>query len=242
MHEFYLRRLEKLLKKTCVDNIKQADFLENSNVLIIAPHFDDEVLSCYGAIKKHIKCHSEVDIVYVTDGSSSKNSGLDPEDLSKARKKEAKRGLKKLEGNCHSIYMDLKDGELKISIKEIEFLLSVLNIKKYDYVYCPHFSDTHNDHKETYKLLMSVLEKINYDMVIRYYEFWNPFKSPNIYIDITEEWDEKKEAMEAHRSQLLDLNYIELLKKLDSIRGIQVGCKYAEMYMEIMSTNIRKIV
>lgn len=242
MHEFFIKRLNKLLEKTCVENIKPANFIANSKVLIIAPHFDDEVLSCYGAIKKHIEHNAEIDIVYITDGSASKNSGLVPYDLWQLRKKEAAKSLEKFRENISVIYMDLKDGHFNIDSDEIDFLISILLKKTYSYIYCPHSSDTHNDHKEAYRLVMNTIEHINYNIIIRYYEFWNPLKKPNIYIDISDEWDGKIEAMKAHKSQLLDLNYIDLLTEIDSVRGGQVGCKYAEMFKEEVILNRRRSV
>lgn len=240
MQKFVLKRLEALLDKAYIEKARKADFLKESKVLIVAPHFDDDVLSCFGAIKEHMKTGSEIDIVYVTDGSASKNSGMNSHYLSLVRKEEAKKALKRIKSITNIMCMDLKDGKLAITEKEVEKLIFIISARKYNYIYCPHYTDTHNDHKEAYKLVMNAVKRVRFDIIIRYYEFWYPLKNPNIYIDISDEWTEKIDAINCHKTQMLYLDYIELVEKLNSIRGIQVGCKYAEIFEEQISRNYKQ--
>ena len=46
--------------------------LKNSSVLIVAAHPDDEVLGCGGTIKKLTKSGNKVNIIFISDGVSSR--------------------------------------------------------------------------------------------------------------------------------------------------------------------------
>ncbi|MHA2220070.1 MAG: PIG-L family deacetylase, partial [Candidatus Hodarchaeales archaeon] len=66
--------------------------IESANVLILAPHPDDDVIGCGGTICKHIKNKSEVKVVYMTDGRMSKQN-IPINELIHIRKEEAKNAL-----------------------------------------------------------------------------------------------------------------------------------------------------
>ena len=63
--------------------------VEDGRVLIVAPHPDDEVVGCGGAVLRHKAAGARVAIVYVTDGRSSRAFGLDPAAMAVTRRREA---------------------------------------------------------------------------------------------------------------------------------------------------------
>ena len=57
--------------------------------------------------------------------------------------------------------------------------------------------------------------------------------APNLFIDITNEWTEKSNSLEAYASEMKDYPHtrsIEGIKNLSKIRGNQVGLEFAEAF------------
>lgn len=238
MQGFVKVRLLSLLGRTKVSHVKEAVNESNSKVLIMSPHYDDDVLSCFGAITNHYSEKSEIHILYLTDGTESLESGLQPEELSKVRKEEAKNAVELYFQNIRLIHYNKKDGAFQVNEEDIKEFSELLMQEKYEYVYCPHPDDTHSDHKQTYKLLAEGLKRSRLHCKVRLYEFWLPLKNPNIFIDITKEQEKKKKVIGCHKSQLKFLDYIELAQIENAHRGKQLNREYCEVYEEVESERI----
>lgn len=238
MNGFVKVRLLNLLKKATVIPQKEAEFSDNENVLILSPHFDDDVISCFGALWKHKQHNAEVDIIYIADGSASLNSGLENHELPKVREKEAELAINTFFDNSRLFKLNKKDGHVKVSDQNVDWLCELILDKQYKYIYSPHISDTHSDHKETFSFLKRAIEKSHYKCAVRFYEFWMPLKNPNIYVDICDCEKEKDASVSFHKSQLAFIDYVELAKIVNSYRGTQAGVKICEAYREIESIQI----
>src|SRR5436190_1130121 len=59
-------------------------------VIILAPHPDDETVSCGGALQAHLEHGDQVSIIVLTDGSASSKQ---IEDLVKIRENEVKKAV-----------------------------------------------------------------------------------------------------------------------------------------------------
>ena len=159
MNGFVKVRLQSLLSKTSISSAKEPDFISKSKVLILSPHYDDDVLCCFGAMMKHVQQGSQIHILYITDGSASQNSGLDSDELCKIRKKEAENALFMYFPTVLPMYYNKKDSEFISSEEDIFRFSELLEKEKYNYIYCPSIIDTHSDHKQTYNLLKQTLKK-----------------------------------------------------------------------------------
>ncbi|MGA9292739.1 MAG: PIG-L family deacetylase, partial [Ignavibacteriaceae bacterium] len=62
---------------------------EGCKVLVLAPHFDDEVIGCGGTLYKHLQKGAEVTVAFLTDGrnGSKSTSNLPLKELKKAEEK-----------------------------------------------------------------------------------------------------------------------------------------------------------
>jgi LmbE family N-acetylglucosaminyl deacetylase len=65
-------------------------------ILVIAPHPDDEVAGCGGAILLHQAAGDRVTVLYVTDGRASRALGLDAAAMAERRRQEAEAGARAL--------------------------------------------------------------------------------------------------------------------------------------------------
>ena len=208
------------------------------NVLVFAPHNDDEVLGVGGTIKKLVNAGNSVFICEVT-------SGLHYTQLQEeARIAHALLGVKK------SFFLNKPVGMLKTGNQmELNKSISeVISEVQPEVVFTPFLGDMHIDHREVTESVMVALRPIgNYSIrEIYMYETlsetgWNiPTSersfSPNVWVDISETIQEKIEAMKCYKSQLLEYPHPrseEAILALAKFRGSTISVPYAESFMLI---------
>lgn len=224
-------RLDSLLKRTKVKEMKEL-LIEDGfkRVLVLSPHFDDDVISCFGAISAHVSKNHKVDIIYITDGSASEDSGLSREELILLRKNETRNALEIISSKIDVYFLDEVDGEFQPAAAIIEYLGKFIVENKYDVIYCPHMKDGHRDHRMTALLLKLVLEKVSISPIIIFYEFWLPLDNPNCFVPINELEAKKRQAILCHESQIKYLDYAKLAYMVNSYRGKQIGAESCEVY------------
>ncbi|MCG1008443.1 PIG-L family deacetylase [Salinicoccus sp. ID82-1] len=216
------------------------------NILVFAPHDDDEVLGAGGAIAKYADEGHDVYICGVT-------SGPDPEEIETIRS-EAKTAHEVL-GVKEAFFLHLP----MIGLRHME--TSEINAKIHDVVmrinpevvFLPHKGDMNFDHAETTYAAMVALRPFNVPALreILVYETlseteWNTptvdnLFIPNVYIDISSTIDKKLEAMECYQSQLRIYPHprsLEAMRALSMVRGSTICVEHAESFMLIRS--IRK--
>ncbi|WP_253823017.1 PIG-L family deacetylase [Acidianus sp. RZ1] len=95
------------------------------NVLVIAPHPDDETLCCGGSIMKFLEAGGKVKVVIVTDGryGASIKELKGTEELVRIRKEESLRAFKKL-GVTQFLFLDFEDTRVKDNKEKIKHSLS----------------------------------------------------------------------------------------------------------------------
>jgi LmbE family N-acetylglucosaminyl deacetylase len=113
-------------------------------VLVLAPHADDEILGCGGALLRYVQSGTAVSIIYLTDG----RFGI-PRGVSNPRRKEARavgRGL----GGCEQTFWNVVDGTLgQHHVASVRKLQRAFAGFVPDVVFIPWFLDRHPDHAAT---------------------------------------------------------------------------------------------
>jgi len=202
----------------------QADFkvekeLSKGNILIIAPHPDDEIFGCAGALLSAAKS-AKVSIATIFSGDKNPQSPH-----SKTREEESKETVRLLT-NPEQIFFRQSDNS--VPSNKIAKELSEL-IKDNDLIFLPSFSDANIDHRQTVKvtieaLKMAQIKNINLKNIsIWLYEIWSPLPYFNRLLEL--DWHEKEKAMTKFKSQLKDRNYIKAIKSLNEYRGEMYGLK-----------------
>lgn len=221
------------------------------NVLIFAPHPDDEVLGCGGVIAKHISEGDSVFVCITTCGHPPifnddlmKEKGwphtLYPE-ISEAHK---------ILGVTQTYYLDFPAADIE-SIKRFELNGRIINLIqdiKADILYMPHFGDMQKDHTIlTESIMVAVRPKYEHRVkrVLAYETLseteWNIPHSkntfiPNVFVDIGDFMDKKLKAMNCYQSQLSDFpdpRSLEAVESLAKLRGSTMHAKAAEAFMLI---------
>ena len=179
-------------------------------ILIIAPHFDDEILGCGGLICYCNKNGCVCDVLFMTNGDAGSPVNQ-PQYLTDIRKKES-RNAKKMIGYHNEYYLDIKDGFLSDNTKTRRQIEKLLDLNNYAQIFVTPIYDTHNDHRESYKIIESVLKNQKYSEITIYtYESTTVLRNPNVYVDIKDIYGVKTEALKCFKSQLEMLDYLSIL-------------------------------
>ena len=201
---------------------------KGKNILVLAPHMDDEIIGCGGTIVKHVQSGDKVSVVYFTCGDKGNKGFASDENLSALRKAEMQISNQIL-GIENAYFLDFKDGTNEDwSSKKDELREIYLKISP-DLVYLPPYYDLHLDHRKTNWLFREATEALEVcDLCV--YEVWTPI-NPNLIINITQEIEKKAEAIRACKTQVSSVDYEAFLKHLNAYRScfaMSPLVKYAE--------------
>jgi N-acetylglucosamine malate deacetylase 1 len=227
-------------------------------VLVLAPHMDDEILGCGGALRKHVLSGARVTVVYMTDGRKGGDPGfyrcgLTEEVLENfesalvvQRKEEARRAAE-IVGIQNQIFLDHPDGRLKVSHQAVDQLQAILQQDKPTVIYLPSILDIHPDHRATNRILYAATKNFSSGNhpapVYREYEVWTPVLSNRI-IDISDVVETKHKAIEQFSSQIAQTNYLRTQLALNAYRSVysSQGSGYAEAFFESSAEQHRSLL
>ena len=204
------------------------------NILIIAPHPDDEVLGMGGTIKK-ISKKNNVSLLVMTDGASAQYS--DPK-MIRVRKESCKKSSKIL-GISKIEFLDFPDMKLdlipQIEInKEIEKVIKKIKPK---IVFTSPKNDLNRDHEITFNSTL-VATRPNSSKVksVFSYELPGHVKMPflpNHFEDVTKQFEYKIKAFKMYKSEVMKFPHPRSIKAIENLviyRGIQSGVTKAEAF------------
>ena len=200
-------------------------------ILVFAPHQDDEIIGCGGTLLKHKSDGDEVHIAYVTSG---------PDDP-KRRREEAKNACDVIDAKPH--FLNFNGRLVKYDKKHLKKFVEITKNINPDMVYAPHENEEDHDHKKTSELVKESSWIANESFKqnwgpkkanvkeIRFYEVWTPMKRVDISIDITNYMNKKIQALNCYNSQISFTRYDKAIKGLNQYRGIMTNNgTYAEVF------------
>lgn len=211
------------------------------NVLVIAPHPDDEILGCGGTIAKRVSEGHNVYVCVVTRGCEPLFHDDGGEGRSECLNASRYLGVKE------NFFLDFPAAMLEEvpRYKLNDALLQVVQKVKPDEVYIPHRGDMQLDHKMVVDAAMVALRPKYEYIVKRIYAYetlsetgWdipntvNVFL-PTVYENISDTLERKLEAMKIYRSQLADFpaaRSLGAIKALARYRGATVNMVAAEAF------------
>lgn len=211
-------------------------------VLVIAPHADDEIIGVGGTIIKHIKNGDRVYVCIVTKGAKPLFS---EETVNTIRREtiecHTKIGIEK------TYFLEFPSVMLE-SVNRYELnnrISDVIQEVCPNEVYIPHIGDMQKDHQMVTEAAMVGLRPKYKHRIERIYAYetlsetgWNiPNVQnefiPNVYVDISNEMQEKLKAMECYASQLgtfPEARSLEAIEALAKFRGTTANISRAEAF------------
>lgn len=219
--------------------------MRDKNILILAPHPDDEVLGCGATIKKLSDEGNHLYVLVVTRGSSKFYSD---EKILNVRNEALQ--AHRILGVKQTLFLDFPAPELDTvpladMSREIAKVITDFQINT---LYLPHRGDIHNDHRVVFNAGLVAARPVSFCSVKEIYayetlsetEWAAPFADdafiPTCFVNVENSLNSKMDAMKCFQSQLKafpnprSLDSIEALAKL---RGATVGFKAAEAFMVI---------
>ena len=219
------------------------------SVVIVAAHPDDEVLGCGGSIARHADAGDHVQVLIVAEGATSRQQQRDrgqvDTELSELAYAAQKAG--EILGSTGVELLDLPDNRLD-SIDRLDLVkLIEARIERYQpqIVYTHHAGDVNIDHRRLHEAVVTACRPTPGHSVKRLLSVevassteWQPPGSapafqPNWFVDISEQWDRKRLALEAYASEMRPWPHarsIQALEHLARWRGAQVGVQAAEAF------------
>jgi LmbE family N-acetylglucosaminyl deacetylase len=202
---------------------KLIETIPGERFLILAPHPDDDAIGCGGTISKLVESQKDVRIRYL---SIQSEAGIRPEE----RMNEIENSLK------HMGVTDYKF--LAMKFPSLDDASRIINEEISSYephaVFVPSPVENNDTHLRTFYSYLRCAKSttdLNFDWLTALYEIWNPL-IPNVIVDITRNMPQKIKAIEAHKSQLVNIDFTRVVRGLNCYRSAIVSMSgYAEAFI-----------
>jgi LmbE family N-acetylglucosaminyl deacetylase len=210
--------------------------MRSGRVLVFAPHPDDEVLGCGGAIQAHVAAGDPVAVIVVTDGG--RIGGGDRAAYVARRRDECSRAAVVL-GYGAPIFWDYVDGELSASEGLADRLRAAIDEQAATLVYGPSVHERHPDHRALAVALVAVLRSAHHDFQLAMYEV-GALSYPSLLLDISARWADKRAALSCFGSQLEQERYDEQMESLNRYRtsGLPPRCRAVEAFRVVSRADL----
>jgi LmbE family N-acetylglucosaminyl deacetylase len=215
------------------------------SMLVVAPHQDDEIIGCGGAMLLQLSKGNAVNVVFVQDGGDEyKEDGYARrEDLTLVREEEARQVAQKMGIPQPQFlrYANLGGSNITKVAKDLQ---SEIIRTKSDVIFAPFFLDYNIDHQLVNFALSEALATLKQKPKIYGYEVWG-LCIPNVIINIDLVMEKKRELLSLYKSQLSDTDYLHCITGLNMYHSIAFGsksCKYAERFFEIPGKEYMEII
>jgi LmbE family N-acetylglucosaminyl deacetylase len=216
----------------------------NKSVLVIAAHADDEALGCGGTIAKHRSLGHNVEVMFMTDGVSSRLKCGEAEKIRRVHAAQLAANFLDI-NQIH--FNSFPDNELdKISLLEVVQAIERLCDRiRPEIIYTHYHGDLNIDHRLTHQAVMTACRPQPGNSVLEIYGFevvssteWNsPTTSsifiPNCFVDISKFLELKIQAINAYPEEMRPPPHsrsIEHCTILAKHRGFSVGVNAAEAF------------
>lgn len=211
-------------------------------VLVLAPHADDDVIGCGGALARHADRGDAILVVVAFDGAAANpfDEGDDDRRFVKERMFEAVEGGRHLAGDGPGIeyeFWGLPEGhepeeeDLERAARRIERLLEEVRPGT---VYAPWVGDAHRDHHALARATQRALGRWDAPVEAWGYEVWSAHE-PDAVLDISDVFPRKLHALACHQTQMQGGQLLHRVAGLAAWRSMILGgrTRHAEAFQRI---------
>ena len=198
------------------------------HALVLAPHPDDEVFGCGGAILAHVQHGVPVSVIILTDGSLYGDAAV--------RMAES-RAAATLLGCGEPEFWAYPDRGLRHDQELVGRLVQKIVATGADLVYAPSPWEVHPDHRQTASAAAQAV--LHTGVRIAYYEVGSPLR-PNLLLDITPHAAAKTQAMQCFASQMAQQDYARHIAALNLYRTYTLtpDVTAAEAYLMLSAADL----
>jgi len=179
----------------------------DSDILVLAPHPDDEIFGCGGALALHADAGAQLHVVLVTGGDAAGEAAARLEESHAAA-----RALGIPEPDCWGI----PDRHVSNAPGLVKRIREAITATGATLIYAPSLWENHPDHRALAEATLQVVRELGHIGWMAY-EVSAPLR-PNLLIDISPVLDRKHAAMACFPSQLAVQAYDRHLKALNIFR------------------------
>lgn len=203
---------------------------EARQVLVFAPHPDDEVFGCGGALALLREQKIPVSVIIVTNGAAGGDG--DSGNLTQIRSQESRTAATLL-GLPEPVFWGHPDRSLAYGEKLIESLTEAILSTDADLVFLPSPTELHPDHQVLAFAGAEALRRLGGDRRAAFYEINLPLPRPNLFVDISRVAEQKMAAMRCFPSQLEEQPYDARIEGLNRFRSYFLGAEvsHAEAFL-----------
>lgn len=211
-----------------------------TRILVLAPHPDDEVFGCGGAILRQISEGGSVQVVVVTDGDHQP-SLADVQKYAQTRREESHKAAQVL-GYGTPIFWGLKDRCLEYGEKLVQRIQNHIAEYAPDGVFAPSIYEMHPDHRYLGMAALEAARRCGAPLQLVMYEVGIPIPRPNVLLDISALAERKQRAMTCFVSQLQGQAYDQQIRALNCFRTYTLGpyVTAAEAYSVVQSHELAR--
>ncbi|MEP7293512.1 MAG: PIG-L family deacetylase [Chloroflexota bacterium] len=218
----------------------QLSDLTGRKVLVLAPHPDDEALSCGGSIRLHRRKGDAVKVLFLTDGSKADTDHAYATADYVALRQDESRQAAALLGVDDLEFWDVPDRELNANDPATQAkLITVLQNYQPELIYLPSALDFHPDHRATAALLWTCIQQMRIHVKMAFYDYNRPINI-NTLVDISAVVEEKRRACDVYVSQMHYYPYTEGALAYNKYRSLTVSklAQYVEDFFVLDSSEI----
>jgi bacillithiol biosynthesis deacetylase BshB1 len=213
------------------------------DVLAFGVHPDDLEIGIFGTLVKSIREGKRVLLIDLTQGEMGSNGN------SEIREREAQEAAKLI--GADRICLKIPDRGIRVEKDQLDLVVGCLRKFQPNWVLYPYYKDYHPDHENGSRLIREAILSSglnNYQIIGQSEEAYRPkqqalyyineVENQNLYVDISDVIELKRQALEKHESQFmkkegshdtyLNNGFVDQLIARDAYMGMRCKVHYAE--------------
>jgi len=212
--------------------------LPGESMLVLAPHPDDEVFGCGGAILRHLEKGGRVQVVIFSDGGYGAPDG--EREAYVARRRQESLAAASVLGYGEPVFRDHKDRSLHYGEALVDEIVSTVQQSAADLICAPSVMEMHPDHRALGMATVEAIRRIDLPLRLGLYEVGVPLH-PNLLLDISAVAHRKNAAMRCFASQIEKQRYDLHIAGLNSFRSYTLPGQVhaAEAYLVVSADHLR---